>query len=108
LIDDKYYFIDLVFYHRILKCHVLVDLKIEKFKHSHASQLNTYLNYYKEEVIQKNDNPPVGILLCTDKGETLVKYATAGLDENIFVQKYLVELPSKEELEKYIRNEMKT
>jgi len=87
---------------------VLVDLKIEKFKHSHASQLNTYLNYYKEEVIQKNDNPPVGILLCTDKGETLVKYATAGLDENIFVQKYLVELPSKEELEKYIRNEMKT
>jgi predicted nuclease of restriction endonuclease-like (RecB) superfamily len=107
LIDDEYYFIDLVFYHRILKCHVLVDLKIEKFKHSHVGQMNTYLEYYKNEVKQKNDNPPVGILLCTDKGNTLVKYATAGLEESVFIRKYMVELPSQEELVKYINFETK-
>jgi predicted nuclease of restriction endonuclease-like (RecB) superfamily len=85
LIDGEYNFIDLVFYHRILKCHVLVDLKIEKFKHSHSGQLNAYLNYYRNEVMQEVDNPPVGILLCTDKGETMAKYAIAGLEHSIFV-----------------------
>jgi len=106
LIDDEYYFIDLVFYHRILKCHILVDLKTEKFKHSHVGQMNTYLEYFKNEVMQEGDNPPVGILLCTDKGNTLVKYATAGLEKSVFVHKYLVELPSKEELEKYLLSEI--
>ena len=106
LIDDEYYFIDLVFYHRILKCHILVDLKTEKFKHSHVGQMNTYLEYYKNEVLQEGDNPPVGILLCTDKGNALVKYATAGLEKSVFVKKYLIELPSKEEIENYIQNEI--
>ena len=105
LIDGEYYFIDLVFYHRVLKCHVLVDLKIEKFKHSHAGQMNAYLNYYRNEVKQEDDNPPVGILLCTDKGETMVKYATTGLEHSVFVHKYQLALPSKEELEKYINTE---
>lgn len=106
LIDGEYYFIDLVFYHRILKCHVLVDLKIEKFKHSHAGQINAYLNFYRNEVMPEGDNPPVGILLCTDKGDTMVKYATAGLEHSVFVHKYMVSLPSKEELERYIRKEL--
>ena len=106
LIDDEYYFIDLVFYHRILKCHVLIDLKTEKFRHSHAGQINAYLNYYRNEVMHEDDNPPVGILLCTDKGNTMVKYATAGLDKNIFVQKYMLELPSEKELEAYLRKEI--
>lgn len=106
LIDDEYYFIDLVFYHRILKCHILVDLKTEKFKHSHVGQINTYLEYYKNEIMQEGDNPPVGILLCTDKGNTLVKYATAGLEKSVFVHKYLVQLPSKEDLEKYLIREV--
>jgi predicted nuclease of restriction endonuclease-like (RecB) superfamily len=106
LIDDEYHFIDLVFYHRILKCHVLIDLKTEKFKHGHAGQINAYLNYYKNEVMQPDDNLPIGILLCTDKGNTMVKYATAGLDQNIFVQKYMVALPDKKELEAYLRKEM--
>ena len=105
LIDGVYDFIDLVFYHRILKCHVLVDLKTEKFKHTFAGQMNAYLNFYRNEVMQKGDNPPVGILLCTDKGNTMVKYATAGLEESVFVHKYLVELPSKEELEKYLMSQ---
>ena len=107
LIGEKYYFIDLVFYHRILKCHVLVDLKIGEFDHGDIGQLNTYLNYFKEEVSEKNDSAPVGILLVADKDHALVKYATAGMDENLFVQQYLVQLPGKEQLEKYIDNELK-
>jgi predicted nuclease of restriction endonuclease-like (RecB) superfamily len=106
LIDGEYYFIDLVFYHRILKCHILVDLTIEKFKHSHAGKINAYLNYFREEVMQEGDNPPVGILLCTDKGETMAKYATSGLEHSVFVQKYQLVLPSKEELEQYIQKEL--
>lgn len=102
LIDEDYFFADLVFYHRILKCHVIVELKIDKFRHEYASQLNMYLNYFKAEVMQPDDNPPVGILLCTEKGDTLVKYATAGLDPNIFVQKYMIELPTEEEIKKFI------
>ena len=102
LIDEDYYFADLVFYHRILKCHVIVELKIDKFHHEYASQLNMYLNYFKAEVMQPDDNPPIGILLCTEKGDTLVKYATAGLDPNIFVQKYMVQLPSEEEIKRFI------
>ena len=102
LIDEDYFFADLVFYHRILKCHVIVELKIDKFRHEYASQLNMYLNYFKAEVMQPDDNPPIGILLCTEKGDTLVKYATAGLDPNIFVQKYMIELPSEEEIKEFI------
>lgn len=106
LIDGEYNYIDLVFYHRLLKCHVLVDLKVEKFKNSHTGQMNAYLNFYREEVMQETDNPPIGILLCTDKGETMVRYATAGLEHSIFVQKYLVALPGKQELEKYLNNKL--
>ena len=102
LIDEDYFFADLVFYHRILKCHVIVELKIDKFCHEYASQLNMYLNYFKAEIMQPDDNPPIGILLCTEKGDTLVKYATAGLDPNIFVQKYMIELPSEEEIKRFI------
>lgn len=106
LIDEDYFFADLVFYHRILKCHIIAELKIDKFKHEYASQLNMYLNYYKAEVMQVDDNPPIGILLCTEKGDTLVKYATAGLDPNIFVQKYMIQLPSEEEIKNFISKEI--
>lgn len=102
LVDDVYYKADLVFYHRILKCHVIVELKTDKFKHEYASQLNLYLNYYKNEVMQHDDNPPVGLLLCTDYGKTTVRYATAGMDENIFVSKYKINLPTESELQDYL------
>lgn len=105
LIDDDYFFVDLLFYHRILKCRVVVELKMDKFRHEYASQLNMYLNYFKHEESAPDDNPPVGILLCTEKGDTQVKYATAGLDQNIFIQKYLVELPDEETLKAYITKE---
>lgn len=107
LIGDEYFFVDLVFYHRILKCHVLLELKVGEFNHINAGQLNIYLNYYKAEVMQSDDNPPVGILLVTNKNDALVQYATAGMDNTVFVSKYLVELPSKEQLENFVRNELK-
>jgi predicted nuclease of restriction endonuclease-like (RecB) superfamily len=107
LIGETYYFIDLVFYHRILKCHALLELKIGAFEHGDIGQLNTYLNFYKQEIAELNDNPPVGILLVAEKDHALVKYATAGMDENLFVQKYLVQLPDKNQLEKYIETELK-
>lgn len=107
LIGDTYYFIDLVFYHRILKCHVLLELKIGAFEHGDIGQLNTYLNFFKAEINEPNDNPPVGILLVAEKDHALVKYATAGMDENLFVQQYLVKLPSQEQLVNHIENELK-
>lgn len=107
LIDEEYYFVDLVFYHRILKCHVLIELKADQFKHEHLSQLNTYVSYYREEVKQADDNPPIGILLCTQKGTKLVEYALSGMDEKLFVSKYLLQLPSKEVLQAFIENELK-
>ena len=102
LIDQDYFKADLIFYHRILKCHVVIDLKIDRFRHEYASQLNLYLNYYKHEVMQEDDNPPIGLLLCTDYGETTVRYATEGLSQNLFVSKYRLQLPSEEEFYKYL------
>jgi len=107
LIGDEYFFIDIVFYHRVLKCHVLIELKVEEFTHNNAGQLNTYLNYYKKEVQRADDNPPIGILLVTNKNETLVEYATAGMDEQLFVRKYKLELPDKAELESFLRQELR-
>ena len=107
LIDDEYYFTDLVFYHRILKCHILIELKIDSFKHEHLSQLNTYVAYFNAEIRRFDDNPAIGILLCTEKGKKLVEYATAGMDNQLFVSKYLLELPKKEQLEEFIEKEVK-
>lgn len=91
-----------MFYHRILKCHVLVDLKVEPFAHEHLGQLNTYVTWYREHMMAAGDNPPVGLLLCTDKDQALVRYATASVDNRLFVPKYAVELPSQKELEKLL------
>lgn len=102
LIDQDYFKADLIFYHRILKCHVIIDLKIDRFRHEYASQLNCYMNYYKHEVMQADDNPPIGLLLCTEYGETTVQYATEGLSQNLFVSKYQLQLPSEEEMQKYL------
>ncbi len=107
LIGNTHYFVDLVFYHRILKCHVLVELKLAGFNHENIGQLNTYLSWYKENVMVEGDNPPIGILLCTEKDQPLVKYALAGRDDNLFVSKYQLELPKKEEMERFIEEKLK-
>jgi predicted nuclease of restriction endonuclease-like (RecB) superfamily len=106
-IDGEYFYVDLVFYHRILKCHILIDLKTRKFKHTDAGQMNFYLNYYKDNEISENDNPPVGIVLCTDKKSSTVKYATGSLDNHLFVSRYQVELPTVKELEEFIKRDIK-
>ena len=103
--DSKHYRIDLVFYHRILKTHILLDLKIGEFDHSDSGQMNVYLNYYKDNEFTKGDNDPIGIILCSGKNETLVKYATMGLPQQVFVSKYLIILPSEKELQKIIEEE---
>ena len=107
VIGGEYFFVDLVFYHRILKCHVLIDLKIKEFTHANAGQLNTYIQYYKTNEQRPDDNPPIGILLCTNKNEELVKYALGGMDENLFVSQYKTVLPSTEALEKFLQEEKK-
>jgi len=98
LIDNEYHFVDLVFYHRLLHCHVLVDLKIDEFKHEYAGQLNSYVNYYKENMKAKGDKHPFGILLCTGKSQVKVKYALGGMQNRIFVNNYLLNIPSKQNL----------
>ena len=104
-IDGEYYYVDLVFYHRILKCHILIDLKTRKFKHTDAGQMNFYLNYYRDNEIVDGDNPPVGIVLCTDKKSSTVKYATGLLDNHLFVSRYQVQLPTAKELEEFIKQD---
>jgi predicted nuclease of restriction endonuclease-like (RecB) superfamily len=96
-------FVDLVFYHRILKCHVLIELKVDTFSHEHLGQLNTYVSWYRKHMMTDGDNPPVGLLLCTQKDHALVEYATANMDNRLFVSKYQLELPSKEELERFLQ-----
>lgn len=90
--------IDLVFYNRILKCHVLIDLKVRAFSPSDVGQMNYYLNYYKQNMKETGDSDPVGIVLCTQKHHEKVQYATAGLDNLLFVSKYMLALPTEEEL----------
>ena len=106
-IDGEYYYVDLVFYHRILKCHILIDLKTRKFKHTDAGQMNFYLNYFRDNEISESDNPPVGIVLCTDKKSSTVKYATGSLDNHLFVSRYQVQLPTIKELEEFIKRDIK-
>lgn len=104
--DNTHYRIDLVFYHRILKSHILIDLKIGRFDHADAGQMNVYLNYYKDNEMTDGDNPPIGLILCGSKGEALAKYATSGMDNQLFVSKYLVQLPDKKILENFIKREI--
>ncbi len=106
LIGDTYGFIDLVFYHRVLKCHVLIDLKIEKFSHENMGQLNTYVSWYRKNMKSKGDNPPVGILLCTKKDHALVEYALAGMNNKLFVSRYKLELPSADDMQNFLEKEI--
>ena len=101
-IGGEYFFVDLVFYHRLLKCHVLVELKVGAFSHEQLGQLNTYVSYYRAHEMSEGDQPPIGILLCTGKNEVLVEYALAGMDNRLFVSRYQLELPEIEVLRRYL------
>jgi predicted nuclease of restriction endonuclease-like (RecB) superfamily len=104
-LNHEHDYIDLVFYHRFLRCHVLLDLKIRSFHPGDAGQMNFYLNYFKRHLMATDDSPPVGIILCSDKDQTKVEFATAGLDSQLFVSRYLVALPSSEALRTFIERD---
>jgi predicted nuclease of restriction endonuclease-like (RecB) superfamily len=104
-VGNEHDYIDLVFYNRKLRCHLLIDLKIRAFQHGDAGQMNFYLNYWKDQMMEEGDNPPVGLILCAGKESAKVEYATAGMDEQLFVSRYLVALPKPEELEALIERD---
>lgn len=103
-INNTHYHIDLVFYHRILKCFVLIDLKRGSVKHKDIGQMNMYMGYFAKEENVEGDNPPIGIILSHYKDELMVEYATYGMDSNLFVSKYELYLPNKDELRKLVKN----
>ena len=106
-INNVHYHVDLVFYHRILKCFVLIDIKRGAVKHKDIGQMNMYMGYFSKEENVEGDNPPIGIVMSHYKDELMVEYATYGMDSNLFVSKYELFLPNKEELRKLVLNVLK-
>ena len=105
LIDNRYYKADLVFYHRILKCHCIVELKAHRLDYADVAQLNMYMEYYRAHYMQPDDNPPVGILLCTEYGQEMVQYLAPFVDPQLFVAKYELELPNKQKITEFLMRE---
>ena len=97
-ITNRHYHIDLVFYNRILKCFVLIDLKTGELNHSDIGQMNFYLNYFKENEKAEGENDPIGLILCAKKDDIFAKYVLGGLSNKIFASKYKLALPSEQEL----------
>ncbi len=106
-VRNKHFYIDLVFYHRILRCFVLIDLKIKGVKHTDIGQMNLYLNYFKSEENVSGDNEPIGIILSAEKDEVLVEFAMGGISNKIFVSKYQLYLPDKKQLQSRIKDILK-
>jgi predicted nuclease of restriction endonuclease-like (RecB) superfamily len=104
-LGNEHDYIDLVFYNRHLRCHLLIELKVRDFQHGDAGQMNFYLNYWKSNEMNDGDTPPVGLLLCSGKDATKVEYATAGMDQQMFVSRYLVALPSPVQLRELIESD---
>lgn len=106
-INNVHYHVDLVFYHRILKCFVLIDLKKNSVRHEDIGQMNMYLGFFATEENMTDDNAPIGIIMSRNKDELLVEYATYGMDSNLFVSKYELYLPNREDLERLVSNILK-
>ena len=101
-LNNRHHRVDLVFYHRLLRCFVLIDLKVRKVQHEDIGQMNMYMGYFAEEENADDDNPPIGIILTREKDDLLVKYATYGMDSQLFVSKYQLYLPDVEQLRRVI------
>jgi len=97
-IGNTHYYVDMVFYNKILKAYVLIDLKMSDLQIEHAGQMNAYLNYYKTEVNDEGDNPPVGIILCKTSKDVVAEYALGGLTNQVFASSYVYIIPAKEVL----------
>ena len=106
-LNNRHFYADLVFYHRILKCFVIIDLKLEGVNHGDVGQMNMYLNYFKTEENIEDDNDPIGIILSAEKEHISVEYALGGISNQLFVSKYQLYLPKKEELEKEVKRLVK-
>jgi predicted nuclease of restriction endonuclease-like (RecB) superfamily len=104
-IDDDHYYIDLVFYNYILKCFVLIDLKTGKLTHQDIGQMDFYVRYFEKEIRQSEDNPTIGLILCAEKKEAMVKYTLLENSKNIFASKYKFYLPTEQELKEELRRE---
>jgi len=104
-LEGIHYRLDLLFYHRVLKCLIAIDLKIGEFTHADAGQMNLYLNYLKDKEKLPEENEPVGLILCTDKKKTIVEYALGGMDNKIFTSKYKLQLPEPEVIKCEIEHE---
>ncbi len=100
--DGRHFYIDLVFYHYVLKCFVLIDLKMDDLTHQDLGQMQMYVNYYTRELMNEGDNPPVGIVLCADKSDAIVRYTLADDNKQIFASKYKLHLPTEQELKNEI------
>lgn len=105
--DGRHFYIDLVFYNYILKCFVLIDLKTGDLNHQDIGQMQMYVNYYTRELMNEGDNPPIGIVLCSDKSDAIVKYTLPEGNNQIFASKYMLYIPSEEELKREIKAERK-
>lgn len=101
--DGRHFYIDLVFYNYILKCFVLIDLKLGDLTHQDLGQMQMYVNYYTRELMNEGDNPPIGIVLCADKSDAIVKYTISENDTQIFASKYMTYIPSEEEFKRELR-----
>ena len=106
-VNNEHYRVDLVFYHRILRCFVLIDLKIGDVQHHDIGQMNMYLGYFAREENQPDDNPPIGIILSRHKDELLVEYATYQMNSQLFVQKYQLYLPDRDELRRELEQTLR-
>ena len=107
MIDDVYERIDLVFYHRILKCHVLIELKPKKLNYKDVAQLSLYMSYYRKNKMTSGDNPPIGILLCTGIGHETAEYLAPFTDPKLFLSEYQLQLPAKEQFTEFLKKENK-
>ena len=106
-VGNVHHKVDMVFYNKILKAYVLIDLKIGKLEFDHVGQMNGYINYYNTEVNEPDDNPPIGIILCANKDEVIAEYALGGLENQIFASKYIYYIPDKEQLIKQVEYVLK-
>jgi hypothetical protein len=105
-LGNRHHYVDLVFYHRILKCFVLIDLKKDEASYEDVGQMNMYLGYFEHEENTEGDNPPIGIVLARQKDDLLIQYATNNISSQLFVSKYQLYLPNREELRAVIENQL--
>lgn len=100
--DNKHFYIDLVFYNYLARCFVLIDLKAGELTHQDIGQMQMYVNYYTRELLNPGDNPPIGIILCAEKNETVVRYTLPENEKQIFAAQYMTYMPTQEELKKIL------